>query len=129
MRRLLIDTNIYSHAQRGDEEVINTLRRMDEIGICSICIGELFAGFRRGQRNAANRQELAQFLDAPRGSIFVVDDITAGSYAEVLNELRQAGTPIPTNDIWIAAVAFQYGLPLYTMDQHFRLVPGLPLVP
>lgn len=129
MRRLLIDTNIYSHAQRVDEEVINTLRRMDEIGICSICIGELFARFRRGQRDAANRQELAQFLDAPRVYIFAVDESTADFYAEVLNQLRQAVTPIPTNDIWIAAVAFQHGLPLYTKDQHFRLVPGLFLVP
>ncbi len=129
MRRLLVDTNIYSHAQRGDEEVINTLQRIDEIGICSICIGELFAGFRRGRREAENRRELAQFLDAPRVSIFAVDETTASFYADVLNHLRQAGTPIPTNDIWIAAVAFQHGLPLYTKNQHFRIVPGLSLVP
>ena len=129
MRRLLIDTNIYSHAQRGDEDVIDALQRMDEIGMSSISIGELFAGFRRGRRDAENRQELAQFLDAPRVSLYAVDENTGGFYAEVLHALRQAGTPIPTNDIWIAAAAFQHGLPLYTMDQHFRLVPGLCLMP
>ena len=129
MRRLLIDTNIYSHAQRGDEDVIKALQRMDEIGISSISIGELFAGFKRGQRDAANRQEFAQFLDAPRVSICAVSENTADFYAEVLNSLREAGTPIPTNDIWIAATAFQHGLPLYTKDQHFHLVPGLPLIP
>lgn len=129
MRRFLIDTNIYSHAQRSDEEVINALRRMDEISICSISIGELFAGFRLGGRNAENREELARFLDAPRVSICSVDENTAGFYAEVVNALRQVGTPIPTNDIWISAVSFQFGLPLYTLDQHFSHVPGLSLMP
>ena len=129
MRRVLIDTNIYSHAQRGDEDVIEALQRSDEIGICSISIGELYAGFRIGKRDAANRQELALFLDAPRVSIYAVDENTAGFYAEVLQALRQAGAPVPTNDIWIAAAAFQHGLPLYTKDQHFRLIPGLSLTP
>ena len=129
MRRFLIDTNIYSQAQRGDEDVIDALRRIDEISICSISIGELFAGFRLGGRNAENRVELAQFLDAPRVSICSVDENTAGFYADVVNALRQAGTPIPTNDIWISAVSFQLGLPLYTLDRHFSHVPGLSLMP
>jgi tRNA(fMet)-specific endonuclease VapC len=129
MRRFLIDTNVYSHAQRGDDDVLRALQRMDEISVSSISIGELFAGFRRGRRDLENRQELARFLDAPRVSIFGIDVNTAGFYAEVLHALRQAGTPIPTNDIWIAAVSFQHGLPLYTLDQHFQLVPGLSLMP
>ena len=129
MRRSLIDTNVYSHAQRGDDDVVTALRRLDEICISSISIGELFAGFRGGRRNAENRRELAHFLDAPRVSICPVDENTGSFYAEVLHALRQAGTPIPTNDIWISAVSFQLGLPLFTLDQHFRLVPGLSLMP
>ena len=128
MRRLLIDTNIYSNAQRGTSEVLEVLQRIDEIAICSVSIGELLSGFKNGRRQSENRRELAEFLDAPRVRICAVDETTAEFYAEVLDSLRQSGDPIPTNDIWIAAIAFQHGLRLYTLDGHFSKVPGLALV-
>ncbi len=59
--------------------------------------------------------------------MYPVDENTAEFYAEILSELRSKGTPIPTNDVWIASVALQEGLPLYSSDWHFRKVPGLLL--
>lgn len=128
MMRVLIDTNIYSLAMRGDNEVIDYLRRIDQIGFSSISIGELWSGFKGGDSLDKNRSELHQFLDSPRVIIFVVDAETAEYYAEVLQQLKKAGTPIPTNDIWIAACAIQHGFKVLTRDKHFKRIAGLHLL-
>jgi tRNA(fMet)-specific endonuclease VapC len=128
MRNVLIDTNIYSYALRGDTETVSVLRRVDEIGIASITIGELLSGFKGGTRERENREELDEFLDAPRVRIYVIDEDTAPYYAEILQGLKDKGKPVPTNDIWIAAVVFQYGLQLFTKDQHFKHIAGLRFV-
>ena len=129
MKSILIDTNIYSYAMKGDPESVIVLQQASQIGICSITIGELLSGFKAGKRESENRKELEEFLDAPRVQILAIDEGTAEFYADILNNLRKKGTPIPTNDIWIAAVAFQHGLRLFSKDQHFKKVQGLLLVP
>ena len=128
MRRLLIDTNIYSYALRGDDDVVDVLRKSEQIGISVISIGELLSGFKGGGREKKNREELEIFLDSPRVVVYPMDEDTSEFYAEILNNLREIGKPVPTNDIWIAAIAFQNGLKLYTKDIHFKTIPGLSLV-
>ena len=128
MKRMLIDTNIYSYALMGDESVIELLREADEIGFSVVSIGELLAGFKLGGKEQKNRKELEQFLDSPRVVVYPVDESTADFYAQILCNLRQIGKPVPTNDIWIAASAFQHGLKLLTRDSHFQWIPGLYLV-
>ena len=125
MKKMLIDTNIYSLAMKGDATVVDTLRKIDRIGFSAISIGELLSGFRGGSRENANREELDVFLDSPRVVVHPIDEGTADFYAAILNDLKSAGTPIPTNDIWIAAVAFQHGYRLFSMDRHFDRIPGL----
>ncbi len=127
MNKILIDTNIYSHALRGNSDIVSTLRQVAQISICAISIGELLSGFKGGFREVENRRELGQFLDSPRVSIISVDEDTAEFYSTILTGLKQKGTPIPTNDIWIAAVAFQYGLQMYSLDKHFQFIEGLLL--
>ncbi len=128
MKRFLIDTNIYSHALKGDPEVISILRKANLIGISVISIGELLSGFKGGSKITENREELEIFLDSPRVLVYQVDDETAEYYSEVLNNLKQIGKPIPTNDLWIAATAFQNGLKLFSKDKHFKYIPGLTCV-
>ena len=125
MKNLLIDTNIYTHALAGDPETTEILRHTQKIAICCISIGELLSGFKGVTREKENRKELEEFLDTPRVKIYGIDDDTAEFYAEILNNLRKKGRPIPTNDIWIAAVALQHGLKLFSKDHHFKYVPGL----
>ena len=128
MRQLLIDTNIYSYALRGDDDVVEVLRKSEQIGISVISIGELLSGFKGGGREKKNREELEIFLDSPRVVVYPVDEDTSEFYAEIINNLREIGKPVPTNDIWIAAIAFQNGLKLFTKDIHFKTIPGLSLV-
>ncbi len=127
MNKILIDTNIYSLALRGNSDVTATLRQVTHIGISTISIGELLSGFKGGRREQENRRELGQFLDSPRTCLYPLDENTAEYYSSVLNQLKECGTPIPTNDIWIGATAFQHGLPLYTSDKHFSYIAGLLL--
>jgi len=128
MSKILIDTNIYSNALRGDEIVSFNLKKAEMIGISTISIGELLSGFKGGEKENRNRNELEQFLDSPRVELYSVDFDTADFYAQILDALRTNGTPIPTNDIWIAATAFQNGLKLYTKDSHFNKIPGINLL-
>jgi len=125
MNKVLIDTNIYSQAMKGDPEVTAALRKIDHIGFPTISIGELFSGFKGGSRESKNREELNIFLDSPRVVLHPIDEGSAEFYAAILHNLRKAATPIPTNDIWIAAVAFQHGYKIFSNDHHFSLVSGL----
>ena len=125
MKKVLIDTNIYSLAMKGDDNVVDALRRIDLIGFSAISVGELYSGFKGGSRKTGSREELNIFLDSPRVVVHTIDVESADFYASILNNLKVAGTPIPTNDIWIAAVAFQHGYKIFTKDRHFNLIPGL----
>jgi len=125
MKKILIDTNIYSLAMKGEDSVVHTLKKIDQIGFSAISIGELLSGFKGGNREPENRDELNFFLDSPRVVVHSIDEGTADFYASILTSLKAAGTPIPTNDIWISAVAFQHGYKLFSNDKHFKLIPGL----
>jgi predicted nucleic acid-binding protein len=87
-----------------------------------VVLGELRAGFLKGNRLTENLSELDQFLASPRVAVVMVDEETAERYAVIFESLRRAGTPIPTNDIWIAASAMQSGSILLTTDPHFHEV-------
>jgi predicted nucleic acid-binding protein len=128
MKDLLIDTNIYAYALQGDPEVVTVLQQAHEIGLCPVSIGELLSGFKGGKKEQGNRRELEEFLDSPRVRVYGIDEATSEFYAEILHNLRKKGKPIPTNDIWIASVAFQHGLALFSKDQHFKDIPGLLMV-
>jgi len=129
MKGLLIDTNIYTHALKGDPETVSILQQAKEIAICSISIGELLSGFKAGRKEKKNREELAEFIDTPRVRLYGIDEDTAEFYAAILNRLSKKGKPIPTNDIWIASVSFQHGFPLFTKDRHFKNIYGLMPIP
>ena len=129
MSGVLIDTNIYSLAMWGDQEIIHSLQTIPHIGFSVISVAELLFGFKKGSRESKNRSELNRFLDSPRVVLYAVDFDTAEFYAEILSQLRNQGTPIPTNDIWIASLAFQHGLKIFTRDQHFEKIAGLAHIP
>jgi tRNA(fMet)-specific endonuclease VapC len=117
--RLLLDTSAYSAFMRGHEEIRVMVRTNEEIFLNSIVVGELMAGFIKGGRRKKNEDELRRFLMSPRVSLLDVSEETAERYAVILNSLWQAGSPIPTNDIWIAASAMEHGLRVVTTDEHY----------
>jgi tRNA(fMet)-specific endonuclease VapC len=127
MKRVLLDTNIYAAFKKNVAEVVETLRQVDYIGINTIVLGELYGGFKGGSKEKINLLELERFLDSPRVNVLPIDETTSQFYAQVFWNLQRKGSPIPTNDLWIAASAFQHSLALYTLDTHFNKVDGLIL--
>jgi predicted nucleic acid-binding protein len=123
MTRILLDTSGYAAFRRGRDEVCSLIQRADEICLTPVVLGELLAGFFLGAHRQRNQRDLAIFLASERVAILRVDEDTAERYAVILTGLRNAGTPIPTNDIWIAASAMQHGLRVVTTDAHFQRVP------
>ena len=122
MTRLLLDTSAYSAFMRGHPEVKLALQEADEICLNPVTLGELIAGFMRGKQRRKNEGELKTFLTSARTTVLDVNEETADRYAVILNSLWKVGTPIPTNDIWIAASAMQHGLHLLTTDAHYQKV-------
>jgi predicted nucleic acid-binding protein len=119
MKRILVDTSAYSAFMRGSQTIGNAIRAADEIVLNAVVLGELRSGFSRGDQQARNERELLSFLDSPRVSTVSIDDESSDRYAIILASLWIAGTPVPTNDIWIAASAMQHGLRVLTTDEHY----------
>jgi predicted nucleic acid-binding protein len=120
--RFCLDTSAYSHFKRGDPQVVHLIDRADWLGVPAVVLGELRAGFMQGGRAGRNEAELEAFLDHPVVELLVVDDAVARVYAEILVDLRRAGRPLPTNDVWVAATAAGAGAPVLTYDPHFRSI-------
>lgn len=122
MSRYCIDTSAYSHFKLGDAGIVDLMDSAEWIGVPSIVLGELWTGFLQGQWMKKNEAELREFLANPVVELLTADHDVARIYGEIVVDLRKAGTPIPTNDIWIAAVAARAGATILTYDIHFRSV-------
>ena len=125
MSRILLDTSGYSAFMRGDTEMKNMLQTVDAIYLNPVVLGELGVGFLRGRARQKNEERLKQFMASSRVSVVPIEEETAERYAVILNSLWTAGTPVPTNDIWIAASAMQYGLTVVTTDAHYLKIPQI----
>lgn len=124
--RIVLDTSTYSHARRGIEVAIDAIVRAEIVIVPIVVLGELEAGFRVGSRFRENRRALEEFLSEPFVQVLSADAETATRYGETFAALRRAGTPIPVNDIWIAAATLACGAHLVTFDEDFSAIPGLP---
>lgn len=122
MSAYCLDTSAYSNFRRGSEEVAALLDRAGLVGVPAVALGELRTGFLLGGRRRRNEAELDVFLENPVVQVLPVDSETSRQYAEIVAELRKAGTPIPTNDIWIAATAARNGATVLTCDGNFERI-------
>jgi tRNA(fMet)-specific endonuclease VapC len=129
MRRIAIDTNIYTSFKCNDQKVVEAFRDCDLIGVDITVIAELLSGFSLGGKEKRNRQEMEAFLNSPRVEVLLHDLETAEYYALIVRRLKAKSRRIPTNDIWIAANAMKHGLALYSFDGHYKEIEGLLLLP
>lgn len=123
--RLALDTNRYTDLARGDRELAARLERAEAVLLPFVVAAELRAGFALGTRARKNETTLAKFLRRPAVAVLWPDDQTLHHYAAVFRQLRTQGTPIPTHDVWIAALCLQHDLVLATRDSHFEHLPQL----
>lgn len=126
--RLALDTNRYTDLCRQERSVAEIVELADEVWLPFVVLGELRAGFAAGSREARNEAVLRGFLLQPGVGVLYADEQTTHHYAAVYRQLRKQGTPIPTNDMWIAALVLQHSLVLCARDVHFDALPQLPRV-
>ena len=126
--RLALDTNRYTDLCRGDAPVVERLEAADQVWLPFIVLGELRAGFAVGSQGPRNEAILRRFLLKPGVDVLYADEQTTHHYANVYRQLRKQGTPIPANDLWIAALVLQHSLMLYDRDAHFDALPQLTRV-
>lgn len=125
--RIVLDTNAYSELSLGNEDVLDALSQAERTYVPVTVLGELLAGFQSGNQEDRNRKQLKRFLLKPSVRVLQTTEAVAEQYAQIVNYLRSKKTPIPTNDIWIAAHAMDRGAVLVTFDKHFCQVTGLRL--
>lgn len=123
--KLCIDTNAYSSLKMGNTEVLRILENADEVLVPTIVLGELYGGFFYGKNKTRNADELDAFLEKPGILIVDISKSIAERYGILIKTLKEQGTPIPSNDIWIAAVVMDTGSKLLSQDSHFQSIPGI----
>jgi tRNA(fMet)-specific endonuclease VapC len=123
--KLLLDTSGYIGFRLGIPDLVNFLSEARAILVSPVVLGELMFGFRLGTRFQKNIKELNQLLNHEVVDVISIGEITADRYSRIAEQLKRQGTPIPSNDIWLAAQAMEQGAELVTMDRHFEKINGL----
>lgn len=123
--KLALDTNRYTDLCRGVASVVQVIELADEVWLPFIVLGELRAGFVVGTQGPHNEAALRRFLLKSRVGVLYADDQTTHHYSAIYRQLRKQGTPIPTNDMWIAALVLEHSLVLFARDAHFDVLPQL----
>lgn len=126
--RVALDTNRYVDLCKGLEETVRLVATAQAVFLPFVVVAELRAGFALGKRAAENERVLRRFLLKPGVSVLYPDDQTSHQYAAAFRQLRTQGTPIPTNDLWIAALVLQHNLQLHDRDRHFDNLPQIARV-
>jgi tRNA(fMet)-specific endonuclease VapC len=121
--RVLLDTNILIALLADEPVVVRHIREAEAVYVPAIALGELDYGAVKSTRATANLRRVDALAAA--SAVLACDAATASRYGGIKGALRAKGTPIPENDLWIAALTHQHGLTLASRDEHFDLVPGL----
>jgi tRNA(fMet)-specific endonuclease VapC len=127
MKRIILDTNAYAHLFKESPFVLNALNRADEVYMSVIVLGELYTGFYGGSKFDKNVRDLDEFLSDPAVHIIEIKEDTSEIFGKLKHELTVKGTPVPINDIWIAAQCIEIGSILVTFDSHFDNFPQVRL--
>ena len=127
MKDIFIDTNFYVALALGKSEAKEIIHRTERVLICPVVTGELLFGFKNGSKESENLRLLDEFLQSPSVEFVPLTYKTSEFFALITHQLKKAGTPLPTNDIWIAASAMEHATALATYDCHFQSIPNLLL--
>jgi tRNA(fMet)-specific endonuclease VapC len=123
---LILDTNAVSALADGHAEAVHVLSRADAVSLPVIVLGEFRFGIAHSRLFKAYTTWLADLIASSR--VMDIRDSTARYYAEIRSELKKGGTPLPSNDVWIAALCREHRLPLLSRNRHFDAIKGLKRV-
>ena len=120
---MILDTNALSAVADGETPAMELVGGAHRVAVPVIVLGEYRLGIAQSRHRASYENWLREWIEAV--TVLDIDDGTTHSYSDIGLELKSKGKPIPTNDLWIAALCRQHSLPLVSRDQHFDFVPRL----
>jgi tRNA(fMet)-specific endonuclease VapC len=123
---MILDTNALSALLDGNEAIQAVMLRLGSLRFSPVVLGEYRFGLLRSTKRR-EREAILKDLESTF-EVLPISGTTSRHYAQIRDDLRSKGRPIPSNDLWIAAQALEHRLPLLTLDQHFKEVGGLELV-
>lgn len=120
---MILDTNALSAVGNQEPAILDFLLNSPAPVLCFIAVAE----YRRGLLGSVRPQAGIELLAAFQATFPLLhsDDETISHYADIGHKLKTIGRPIPTNDVWIAALARQHALPVLSRDRHFDFIPGV----
>jgi tRNA(fMet)-specific endonuclease VapC len=125
MKKIILDNNAYTRLLTGEEDVLDVIGTAETVYMSIFVLGELHAGFAGGTKERGNKDTLNRFLLKPSVKILNATSETAEVFGVLKQDLKKAGTPLPINDVWIAAHALETGSILITYDGHFKKIAGM----
>ena len=125
MKKIVLDTNAYTRLLAGEADVLDVIGTAETVYMSIFVLGELYAGFAGGTKERENKATLNRFLFKPSVKILNATAETAEVFGVVKQDLKKTGTPLPINDVWIAAHALETGSILVTYDGHFKNIAGI----
>lgn len=120
---MILDTNALSAAAETEPSALQAIAQAESIAVPVVVLGEFRMGISQSRHRATYAAWLDEWVEAT--TVLNIDEETAKHYAAIGIELKRNGTPIPTNDLWIAALCRQHSLAILSRDRHFDLVPGV----
>lgn len=123
--KYLLDTNIIIEVFNGNVKMADKVNSLKGFAVCTIVLGELHIGINRVRNKAKHQKMLDNFLQLCH--VLNIDSETSKHYGTIMAQLHKKGKPIPTNDVWIAAVALQHGYTLITTDKHFQEISNIEI--
>jgi len=123
--KILMDTSAYVGFKLNKPELVDIIINAESILISPIVLGELMFGFRNGTRFEENMDDLNKFINHEVVDLVQIGRIASDRYSRIAAQLKRHGSPIPTNDIWIAAQTMEHGAELISSDLHFEKISGL----
>lgn len=124
--KCLLDTSVIIHSFRRNNPITERLNAIADIYVPVPVVGELYYGAYKSADPEKHLRQVQSFL--LNCKVLAPDTLTGDTYGQIKAALIKKGKPIPENDIWIAAIACQYNLPLFTTDNHFTEIDNLSLL-
>ena len=126
VRQIALDTNVAIALLNNDKKVIERLNKFDSICLPVTVCGELIFGAKNSGLSEKNENKYLAFIESCE--LLDINMLVAEKYAEVRLQLKKAGTPIPENDIRIAATCLVNSISIFTLDKHFKYITDVTVL-
>jgi hypothetical protein len=124
---VIADTSVwipfFNRSDSPEKAALDLLIDADEVALVGVVLAELL----QGCRTPSERDTLSNALLAL--PYYEVTQSTWSQTGDLSAHLLRRGVTLPLSDLIIAALAIEWDCRIYSLDTHFKKIPGLHLYP